>query len=152
MALSEVSEAVGQSGVRRKDVIGRNLWTFHDSATAAEIRQKLARCIVKQEEQRFVTVSTAGNIQETWTVHILPCVEPASAVVVGSLVHGPADISAEDRELLYALSHDQTTDDYARNRGLSRDAVHTRLRRLRARFHVKSTPGLIGVAMRLGLI
>jgi hypothetical protein len=152
VAVARVSDAVEAAGIERHHLIGEKLWVFHDPQEAAAIRDALAKCIASGEDQRLFLTSSAGGREENWMVQFVACHKPAAAIVIGYPMDAPQEVSPEERDLLHALAHDRTIEDYARDRQLSPDIVSARVRKLRARFHVKSTAGLVGVVMRLGVV
>jgi DNA-binding CsgD family transcriptional regulator len=151
--VNELSKSALNAGITRQSVVGMRLWDFVDAAAASPIREKFAACLLDGTDQHYRLTSKVHNTTEHWETHLMRC-EGAEMVAVSVEVFPglESEITTDDRRVLCCLAEDMPIEDIGCAMGISGSCIGVRLKRLRDKVGVRTNHGLLGWAMRHGII
>jgi DNA-binding CsgD family transcriptional regulator len=152
-ALSETSPAVAAAGLKREDVVGMRVEDFVRGEHVAAFRRRIGEAILAGTVQKFPITSHAPNgDEERWLTTLLRTAEPTVLIAVSVNVSPGPKVGKAERALLKQLSDDWTFEQIAKATKAKLGAVHARVARLRKKFGVETTHGLVCKAMQAGAI
>lgn len=152
--ISGLSNAAQNVGMTREGLTGAKWWSFDSGDSKRSVRDSFADCLINGAEQVAMTTSNIGGVTEHWENRLIRSPEPTYVVAIAREVFPgktPA-VTIPEMRVLTGLCDDLSTTEIAEAHGMTLAAVHSRIYRLREKFHVATTHGLVAAAIRYGVI